>query len=69
MKKLHHHRVTSDFRSYFQRQQVKQRERLVFENFFKANGLHSFKDLEFLLKRLLYFYELRDGDKLVSFAM
>lgn len=55
----------SFFRSFHQRQLVKQQERLVFENYLKANGLQNFADLEFLLKRLLYYYEVTDGDKLV----
>lgn len=53
-------------RSYCQRQRVKQHQRLVYDNYLKANGLQNFVDLEFLLKRLLYYYELRDSDKLVS---
>lgn len=53
-------------RSFHERQLVKQQERLVYENYLKTNGLRNFVDLEFLLKRLLYYYELRDGDKLVS---
>lgn len=48
------------------RQHVKERERLAYENYLKVNGLQTFVDLEFLLKRLLYYYELRDSDKLVS---
>jgi ubiquitin-protein ligase E3 C len=54
------------YRSYNQRQSVKDQERLVYESYLKTNGLNNFVDLEFLLKRLLYFYELNDGEKLVS---
>lgn len=45
---------------------MKQQQRLDYDSYLKVNGLKNFVDLEFLLKRLLYFYELRDGDKLVS---
>lgn len=57
------------FRSFHQRQRVKTAERTNFENYYKANGVKNFQDLEYLLKRLLYFYDYeitKDCDTLVS---
>jgi hypothetical protein len=49
---------------------VKNYERQVYENHLKTRELNSLVDLEFLLKRLLYYYELRvDSDKLVSVVL
>lgn len=59
-------RIFVYFRSFHQRQLNKQKERLNYETYFKEHGIQNFKDLEYLLKRLLYFFELsRDGDILV----
>lgn len=44
---------------------MKHQQRSLYEDYLKANGLKTFEDLEFLLKRLLYFYDLGDSDKLV----
>ncbi|KAG5670258.1 hypothetical protein PVAND_000535 [Polypedilum vanderplanki] len=53
-------------RSFHQRQAVKRRERLNYESYIKTNGLKNIQDLEFLLKRLLYYYDLNDSDKLIT---
>ncbi|XP_070502808.1 ubiquitin-protein ligase E3C [Chironomus tepperi] len=53
-------------RSFHHRQVIKRQERVNYENYLKTNRLENFQDLEFLLKRLLYFYELDDSAKLIS---
>lgn len=56
----------SSSRSYNKRQLTKKQERLNYEQYLNQNGFKNFNDLEYLLKRLLYYYELEDADKLVS---
>ncbi|CRK94907.1 CLUMA_CG008399, isoform A [Clunio marinus] len=51
--------------SFHIRQLIKQKERTSYEDYLKVKGLKNFDDLEFLLKRLLYYYELEDADKLI----
>ena len=58
--------IQSYIRSFVTRQKIKKQERDNFENHFKIIGLKDFTDLNFLLKRLLYFYNDNDGDRLVS---
>lgn len=54
-------------RSFQQRQRVKTDARSNYEHYFKLHGLNSFQDLDYLLSRLLYFYDItKDSDNLVS---
>jgi ubiquitin-protein ligase E3 C len=56
-------------RSFVTRQKVKRREKAIFDDFVRQKGVIQFEDLEFLLKRLIFFYyskDVKDGERLVS---
>ncbi|XP_058118357.1 ubiquitin-protein ligase E3C [Anopheles ziemanni] len=60
--------IQSAVRSFIQRQQTKHRERGKFDEYRKANGIRNGHDLEYLTKRILFFYQQQtgqDGDRLI----
>lgn len=60
--------IQSAVRSFIQRQQTKRRERGKFDEYRKTNGIRNGHDLEYLTKRILFFYQQQtgqDGDRLI----
>ncbi|XP_055534265.1 ubiquitin-protein ligase E3C [Wyeomyia smithii] len=60
--------IQSSARSFVQRQTVKRREREHFDEYRKVNGLKRLPDLEYLTKRIIFFYHAKnskDGDRLI----
>lgn len=61
--------IQSSVRSFVQRQAVKGRERDRFDEYRRTCGVRNLQDLEYLTKRIVFFYHGRngkDGDRLVS---
>lgn len=59
--------ITSVMRSYLARKKFKQILWTEFHDYIKLKGLMDFQDLDYLLKRLLHFYDAkRDADQVVS---
>lgn len=59
--------IQSSVRSFVQRQTVKRRERDRFDEYRRTCGVRNLRDLEYLVKRIEFFYHLRkDGERLVS---
>lgn len=61
--------IQSYVRSFVSRKKIKRLEREKFDKHLKGTGLKDFNDLDFLLKRLLYFYDDIDGDRLVRLQL
>jgi ubiquitin-protein ligase E3 C len=62
--------IQSFIRSYLCRQKIKLCEKEQYDNYIKRKGSIKFEDLDFLLKRLIFFYNsntLKDGERLVRF--
>ncbi|XP_058458874.1 ubiquitin-protein ligase E3C [Malaya genurostris] len=60
--------IQSSVRSFVQRQNVKHRERERFDEYRKINGLKKLQDLEYLSRRIVLFYHvknIKDGDRLI----
>ncbi|XP_058832317.1 ubiquitin-protein ligase E3C [Topomyia yanbarensis] len=60
--------IQSSVRSFVQRQNVKRRERERFDEYRKTNGLKKLLDLEYLTRRIIFFYHAKnnkDGDRLI----
>lgn len=61
--------IQSHVRSYLTRKKCKELERQQFDEFLQNTGLSNENHLEYLLKRILFFYYKRnqkDGERLVS---
>lgn len=59
--------LTSVVRSFLERKKFKQILWTEFHDYIKLKGLIDFQDLDYLLKRLLHFYDSkRDADQVVS---
>lgn len=60
-------KIQSRIRSFLERTRSKKVERLNFDNHLRVFGLKSAHDLEYLLKRMVFFYEFGvDGDRLIN---
>ncbi|XP_055627362.1 ubiquitin-protein ligase E3C [Toxorhynchites rutilus septentrionalis] len=53
--------IQSSVRSFVQRQSVKRKERERFDEYRKRCGLRGMPDLEFLTRRIVFFYHSKDG--------
>lgn len=63
--------IQSCARSFLARTKCKERERCAFDNYLETSGLSNREQLEYLLKRILFFYykkNQKDGERLVSDA-
>lgn len=61
--------IQSCARSFLTRSKCKERERCAFDNYLQMSGLSNRDQLEFLLKRILFFYykkNQKDGERLVG---
>lgn len=61
--------IQSYVRSYLRRKKCKELERQEFDQFLQSTGLMTEEHLEYLLKRILFFYykkNQKDGERLVS---
>lgn len=61
--------IQSCARSFLIRSECKERERCAFDNYLQTSGLSNREQLEYLLKRILFFYykkNQKDGERLVS---
>lgn len=61
--------IQSYVRSYLRRKKCKELERQEFDQFLHSTGLATEEQLEYLLKRILFFYykkNQKDGERLVS---
>jgi hypothetical protein len=52
-------------RSYLERKKLKNKLLNEYETYMKTQSLKNLRDLEYLLKRLIYFYSIDDGERLV----
>lgn len=60
-------KIQSRIRSFLERNRTKKAERVNFDNHFRVFGLKNENDLEYLLKRIVFFYEFGvDGDRLIN---
>uniref|UniRef100_A0A336MWB4 Ubiquitin-protein ligase E3C n=1 Tax=Culicoides sonorensis TaxID=179676 RepID=A0A336MWB4_CULSO len=60
-------KIQSRIRSFLARVRTKKEERSNFDNHLRVYGLKTENDLEFLLKRMVFFYEFGvDGDRLIN---
>lgn len=62
--------IQSCARSFLTRTKCKERERCAFDNYLQMSGLSNREQLEYLLKRILFFYykkNQKDGERLVIF--
>lgn len=60
-------RIQSRIRSFLERIRTKKQERLNFDNHLRVFGIKNEHDLEYLLKRIVFFYEFGvDGDRLIN---
>lgn len=60
-------KIQSRVRSFLERVCTKKQERANFDNHLRVFGLRSEADLEYLLKRIVFFYEFGvDGDRLIN---
>lgn len=60
--------IQSSVRSFVQRQNVKFRERKLFDEYRRTCGVRNLQDLEYLTRRIIFFYHDRnnkDGDRLI----
>nr|XP_019541237.2 ubiquitin-protein ligase E3C [Aedes albopictus] len=58
--------IQSSVRSFLQRQNVKRRERDRFDEYRRTCGIRNLVDLEYLVKRVEFFYHIRkDGERLI----
>lgn len=63
--------IQASVRSFLSRAECKERERNAFDHYLKNTGLSNQENLEYLLKRILFFYykkNQKDGERLVSGA-
>lgn len=61
--------IQASVRSFLSRSKCKERERFAFDQYVKTTGLRNQENLEYLLKRILFFYykkNQKDGERLVS---
>lgn len=59
-------KIQAYVRSFIQRQQRKGEERVKFDEYLKRFGMGTDEHLEFLLKRLVFFYDFhQDGDRII----
>lgn len=61
--------IQSSARSFLTRSKCKDRERAAFDQYLQMTGLRNQEHLEYLLKRVLFFYYKKnqmDGERLVS---
>lgn len=60
--------IQSHVRSFIIRQRIKKQQREIFDEFLKLKGVNSEEDLIFLLRKILFFYyikNVKDGERLI----
>lgn len=55
--------IQSYIRSFITRQRIKKEQRTIFDDYLKRNNIKNDGDLGYLLKRILFFYQIRNNEK------